>query len=180
MKVRSQSRLKPVLLVIVLFCCIASVADSMKCYGLGTVASSPGVGSCLETPNPSAKFTVPYYAWYIAEIDTYHGWVGQGSQPQGYMTIADDAGNIYYQGLATYMDETPGGTAGGWWLGHLVAKPKIVLPAGNYILSVDSWQTWKRPASAGGCSHNSYGISGMPCAELSQDQCLACGNSMIS
>lgn len=178
MKSICQYKLEMMLLVIVMFCCVASDANA-QCFGMGTAASSPGVGSCLETPNPTARFTVPNYPWFITEITTYHGWTGPGAQPAGYMTITDDAGNIYYQGASRYIDETPGGTTSGWWLGRLVTNPKIYLPAGDYILAVDAWQTWQRPASAGGCSGNSYLVYGMPCpGSLTREQCIACGNSM--
>jgi len=162
------------LLIIVLFCCVAPNANS-QCFGAGTVASSFRQGD-INSPNPSASFSVPYYPWLIKEITTYHAWV-LGNQPpaQVHMTITDDAGNIYYEEMVPFVDETQGTTVSGWFLGHVKARPNIVLPEGNYMLALDAWKSWSRGIGYDKGGANSYDIYGNPCPSTTREQCLACG-----
>jgi hypothetical protein len=169
MRIKWQYRLKMMLLIIILFCCVASNANS-QCYGSGMVASSKGEGS-IYSPNPSVIFGVPYYQTLIQQVTTYHEWIGSENQPpaQVYMTITDDAGNIYYEGVVPFIYE---GLYGGKWLGRATATPtNLVLPEGNSILAVDAYQSWLR----GPEGSNPYDISGMPCPRMTREECLACG-----
>lgn len=167
MKVKWQSSLETAFLIVVLFCCVASNANS-QCYGSGTVTSSPGTASW--EPSPSVGFSVPYQPHLIRTVTTYHGWIGEENAPpaQIYMTISDDAGNICWEGSVPFIYE---GVYGGSWRGRATATLNIVLKEGNYILTLDPWQSWSRPPDYHG---NNYEIYGMPCGRDTPEECLAC------